>query len=197
MVSVSSWSYIFFYLIISKKITNEKRKSFLPPLGVIFSLIRKKQQLLMSYQVGFRLLSELYSLLSFILFLLILIILLFPSPLGVIFSLICWIDFILRGYKNEIGFRLLSELYSLLYNSNCCFYIISIICFRLLSELYSLLFLKNINGKKVVIESFRLLSELYSLLFYNWQMKLIYKIFRFRLLSELYSLLCKLVFWKL
>ena len=150
-----------------------KIKNVFPsPLGVIFSLIRKKQQLLMSYQVGFRLLSELYSLLSFILFLLILIILLFPSPLGVIFSLICWIDFILRGYKNEIGFRLLSELYSLLYNSNCCFYIISIICFRLLSELY-------------------------SLLFYNWQMKLIYKIFRFRLLSELYSLLCKLVFWKL
>ena len=142
-----------------------KIKNVFPsPLGVIFSLIRKKQQLLMSYQVGFRLLSELYSLLSFILFLLILIILLFPSPLGVIFSLICWIDFILRGYKNEIGFRLLSELYSLLYNSNCCFYIISIICFRLLSELYSLLFLKNINGKKVVIESFRLLSELYSLL---------------------------------
>ena len=102
---------VIFSLIYKKGEFMIKIKNVFPsPLGVIFSLIRKKQQLLMSYQVGFRLLSELYSLLSFILFLLILIILLFPSPLGVIFSLICWIDFILRGYKNEIGFRLLSEL---------------------------------------------------------------------------------------
>ena len=88
----------------------------------------------------------------------------FPSPLGVIFSLIKVNKFSLhleiknvsvssRSYilsykckKNNIenrkfrSFRLLSELYSLLYNQ----------------------FLKNVVGLKT--EGFRLLSELYSLL---------------------------------
>ena len=69
----------------------------------------------MKSKIGFRLLSELYSLLYKIrkcrfyigwdng----------FPSPLGVIFSLITFIIICLR--MSFISFRLLSELYSLLY----------------------------------------------------------------------------------
>ena len=69
--------------------------------------------------------------------------------------------------RNHKCFRLLSELYSLLYNLRLKDNIITLKnSFRLLSELYSLLFVElkksnNINEKKC---SFRLLSELYSLL---------------------------------
>ena len=87
------------------------------------------------------------------------------------------------------GFRLLSELYSLLWGNN-----VSAaktereISFRLLSELYSLLFCISISIVCYISISFRLLSELYSLLSeheddYNNTLD------RFRLLSELYSLL--------
>ena len=66
---------------------------------------------------------------------------LFPSPLGVIFSLIKDIKLI-NSVLDTIGFRLLSELYSLLCSK--LIYILEEIVewrFRLLSELYSLLFI--------------------------------------------------------
>ena len=63
---------------------------FPSPLGVIFSLICKRNLLLR-----------------------VKICLLFPSPLGVIFSLI-YMKFTYSLYINYISFRLLSELYSLL-----------------------------------------------------------------------------------
>ena len=89
----------------------------------------------------------------------------------------------------KLGFRLLSELYSLLYIEILFIPIISMsFCFRLLSELYSLLFL---HLRKFLIQSplgFRLLSELYSLLSITESIEKVI-IVSFRLLSELYSLL--------
>ena len=123
--------------------------------------------------------------------------------------------------KKEIilSFRLLSELYSLLFdNSICLLSGRNCICFRLLSELYSLLSKTTVNGKQANvlvsvssrsyilsysfnssfiliagISSFRLLSELYSLLCAAIAFKSFGSITRysFRLLSELYSLLSK------
>ena len=69
------------------------------------------------------------------------------------------------GLGIYVGFRLLSELYSLLLKRyliiTCIFWQKS---FRLLSELYSLLLLAMIQIAKNLILGFRLLSELYSLL---------------------------------
>ena len=63
----------------------------------------------------------------------------FPSPIGVIFSLIS-LEKNLKDYKRYTSFRLLSELYSLLlYLISLCIALFLIISFRLLSELYSLL----------------------------------------------------------
>ena len=92
---------------------------FPSPIGVIFSLMgyKKIKGEEIDLQIGFRLLSELYSLLCFYsiysdsftgttcr----------FPSPIGVIFSLIYIKK--LGGNKMKVSFRLLSELYSLLYD---------------------------------------------------------------------------------
>ena len=116
-VSVSSRSYILSYKEIKELAKNEIKK-FPSPLGVIFSLIQHTSQPY-SYQNIDK----------------------FPSPLGVIFSLIKNIKFLqalvihtvsvssrsyILSYDTKIellqigpkkqGFRLLSELYSLLYN---------------------------------------------------------------------------------
>ena len=120
-------------------------------------------KILNSYSNNFRLLSELYSHL--------LKILLeyqkkwysFPSPIGVIFSLI------LRYQVPKL---------------------LALYHFRLLSELYSHLFYRIISITAIVVGIyFRLLSELYSHLFRIWWNYGKY-VWNFRLLSELYSHLC-------
>ena len=89
---------------------------------------------------------------------------LFPSPLGVIFSLIISSIPNLHIFK-YIGFRLLSELYSLL-STNCLFYTKS--SFNKfpspLGVIFSLIKQVGVFGMVKEITSFRLLSELYSLL---------------------------------
>ena len=68
---------------------NNPYNLFPSPLGVIFSLIRLNLYKNNENKVeGFRLLSELYSLLFIIDVLNLFNLILFPSPLGVIFSLI-------------------------------------------------------------------------------------------------------------
>ena len=70
--------------------------------------------------------------------------------------------------------------------------LLHIIRFRLLSELYSLLFLVYPSYNVCLIKiGFRLLSELYSLLLMSVVVLTALNGFRFRLLSELYSLLLK------
>ena len=64
----------------------------------------------------------------------------------------------------HLRFRLLSELYSLLYYE-LTLTRDTISGFRLLSELYSLLLIISLLVQPLNILSFRLLSELYSLLF--------------------------------
>ena len=119
--------------------------------------------------MSFRLLSELYSLLytcdvwsaqagkCLVAF---------PSPLGVIFSLIFGEDGTYKIYTTS--FRLLSELYSLLLILKFSYYTTSFLflSFRLLSELYSLLSDSHAKDYEMNYFSFRLLSELYSLLLY-------------------------------
>ena len=87
----------------------------------------------------------------------------FPSPLGVIFSLMHQHK-LPTETEIDVSFRLLSELYSLLFKSDFWKYIFSP-SFRLLSELYSLLFNHKYIDNGYIIIGFRLLSELYSLLY--------------------------------
>ena len=135
----------------------------------------------------FRLLSELYSLLLYCFLVLYRICSSrFPSPLGVIFSLMLQV---LKNTCNSFilfSFRLLSELYSLLF----IMYIMieNNISFRLLSELYSLL-----GSNKEIIQdllkwvSVSSRSYILSYVFFDYDKN--DKDVCFRLLSELYSLL--------
>ena len=125
---------------------------FPSPIGVIFSLIKIK-----------------FNSMNILRYLI-----LFPSPIGVIFSLIICIP---HTAKKSISFRLLSELYSLLYTLQRSRLIIEWVsvsyrsyilsydaqalsfivieyhqCFRLLSELYSLLFLLICSLVRAIIE---------------------------------------------
>ena len=116
----------------------------------------------------------------------------FPSPLGVIFSLI--LTLIKTKKKLMImSFRLLSELYSLL------FYTINLeedgtykVCFRLLSELYSLLFRKGTKWKNLKLQFPSPLGVIFSLMYSHPEVVSASYLcdYSFRLLSELYSLLC-------
>ena len=119
LVSVSSRSYILSYLtLLSARRVAKAIFKFPSPLGVIFSLIiivniiRKKRRgrvsvssrsYILSYlkkeNISIKILKDRK----------------FPSPLGVIFSLMLKMNG-LGIYVGVISFRLLSELYSLLYN---------------------------------------------------------------------------------
>jgi len=83
---------VIFSLIVKQTISiGSYTRRFPSPLGVIFSLIKNGDSPTTGYMIScFRLLSELYSLLCIFLLILlsIKIVSLFPSPLGVIFSLI-------------------------------------------------------------------------------------------------------------
>ena len=89
----------------------------------------------------------------------------FPSPLGVIFSLMLFIAFLYINILLIVSVSSRSYILSYI-NFKCSFIVKKEFSFRLLSELYSLLFTfwDNLHHK-LTSECFRLLSELYSLLF--------------------------------
>ena len=136
----------------------------------------------------------------------------FPSPLGVIFSLIVNL---INSTLDTVEFVSVSSRSYILSYTNTFYFLIGIcyLCFRLLSELYSLLYI-IIKALFTSLKSFRLLSELYSLLYYRpinflthlfllvsvssrsyilsyiiIQIIITQSELSFRLLSELYSLL--------
>ncbi len=132
------------YSLLSKENSfNEKLfEEFPSPIGVIFSLMDIIVMLrILEYHLSFRLLSELYSLLLVVEFVNGVKEFMFPSPIGVIFSLIVsWavgtekekkVSVSYRSYILSYAgyvygqlvrnrFRLLSELYSLLYTIEEC-----------------------------------------------------------------------------
>ena len=148
----------------------------------------------------------------------------FPSPLGVIFSLINFKKWVIDAYG--VCFRLLSELYSLLYVAYTDDKYVAINSFRLLSELYSLLYIgekygMNGGGHRVSVSSrsyilsYSLihitayigypddksfpspLGVIFSLISTISKLLKILGYQCFRLLSELYSLLFILIWWRL
>ena len=139
---------------------------FPSPLGVIFSLMIKLVLIINKSLIRFRLLSELYSLL-----LIVFNVYIrrqqkrwFPSPLGVIFSLIKE-KINMNDKILEYSFRLLSELYSLLLNLLSFVHVLDIKPVSVSSRSYILSYLYPSDSyRNLEDKSFRLLSELYSLL---------------------------------
>ena len=139
-VSVSSRSYILSYKWTFKVDKFIAASLFPPPLGVIFSLIQQlvllgivivhvsvsSRSYILSYKKNY---NETIKKVRF------------PSPLGVIFSLINASFDEVSDKALCFSFRLLSELYSLLYNSSNVYIHYIENSFRLLSELYSLLYM--------------------------------------------------------
>ena len=139
-------------------------------------------------EISFRLLSELYSLLCWVDFIFRGYKGKFPSPLGVIFSLILDNIIIHSFYNIYNSFRLLSELYSLLFDKTVSINM-NMSSFRLLSELYSLLFEMNGFDKSVLEVMVSVSSRSYILSYHNYHYTYFQLLQSFRLLSELYSLL--------
>ena len=96
---------------------------FPSPHGVIFSLIEiVKTKKVMSVLVSVSSRSYILSYLELTMILLRMKHIQFPSPLGVIFSLISFGCYCTRCWNIRLCFRLLSELYSLLYNDSYDYY---------------------------------------------------------------------------